>query len=239
MRRRCWVSGLVPLVGATVLGASCSPGASRIGLVMEMPQGLLDGATTVKLSVFASTAAKCLTTGHVTKIPAGEETQAFTLENSGCDPGVAWCKDIELDKDGSSKMFAVVASDANQAILGEGCATAKIDQDPLEVDIKVTRYNPPGCCNDGKLQAGEQCDPGVPAATDCTGAPDTGGACKGIAADAVCECDCTAHEIPVDRIGDPAPPPGTKVGLALAFCPGTGQLDKGLRAAFTDATPMN
>jgi len=204
---------------------------------MKSPQGLLEGAATVELSVFAATKAKCLTTGHVTQIPAGEDTQKFTLQHD-CDPGVAWCKDIELDKDGTDKFFAVVASDANGAVIAEGCATAKIDQDPLEVGITVERFNPPGCCNDGKIQAGEQCDPGVPAATDCVG--EAGGQCRGITADAVCECDCLAHEIAIDRVADPAPPPQTKVGLSLAFCPGGGELDKALRAAFTNATaPTN
>ena len=50
-------------------------------------------------------------------------TQRFTLDKVGCTGGAAWCKTIQLDKDGSTKMFVVVAKNA-AGVLAEGCATA-------------------------------------------------------------------------------------------------------------------
>lgn len=232
MRRSRLLLGLIPLAPLSVLFAACGQGeVARLGLVMEAPAGLLDTATAVKLSVFAPGSSRCGASGHVNGIPAG--AQAFDLSKTGCAAGAAWCKTIELDKDGSTKMFAVVATGAT-GTLAEGCATAKIDQDPLDVSIKVQRFNPPKCCNDGILQAGEQCDNAAVAQNQCDGTP--GGKCLGITADAVCACDCLAAEIPLDRAAGTAtnPPALTKTAPAFAFGPGTGALLNGLRAAFTD-----
>jgi hypothetical protein len=229
MRRRRLLLGFVPCLPLLALPGACAPtndGPVSIGLVLRAPAGLLAQATAVKLSVFDAAKAKCLPTGHASAIPAG--AQSFALQNSGCAKGVAWCKQIALDEDGSSKMFAVVASNA-AGTLAEGCATAAINQDPLEVDIKVQRYLPPACCGDGKLEPGEQCDSGTA----------SGGDCPGITADAVCSVACTSIEIPLDRTPTDKPPAaGTKAELALAFCPGAPDkhLQNGLRAVFTDTS---
>src|SRR4029079_19328625 len=104
------VFGLLPLVPGAVLAGACSEAPVDIGLVMRAPEGLLDQATTVTLSVFDASAAKCdKGTGHVNKIPSGEGTQTFQLAQKGCATGIAWCKTIQLDKDGTEKMFAVSA----------------------------------------------------------------------------------------------------------------------------------
>ena len=235
MHRRWWL-GLAPLsLGAVLFGAcdtDSSGGAARIGLVMKAPAGLLDEAIGVDLAVFPADQAQCLADGQVTQIPTGESTQTFSLEE-GCS-GAAWCKEIELDLDDSEKMFAITVNGP----LGPtafGCAVATIDQDPLEVDIRVFKFNPPRCCNDGVVQTGEQCDSGAVAATDCSGAPNTGGACLGIPSDPVCECDCLAKEIPVERKAADGPTAaGTRSQLALAFAGGVGELTDGLRAAFTN-----
>jgi hypothetical protein len=214
----------LPLFGLVASCVAASDAPVSIGLVLRAPAGLLGQATAVKLSVFDASKATCQPNGHVSAVPAGAQT--FALQNSGCAAGVGWCKEISLAQDGSKKMFAVVASNA-AGTLAEGCSTAVIDQDPLEVDIKVQRYVAPPCCGDGKLEAGEQCDTGT--AADAT--------CPGITADAVCAADCTSIEIPVDREpADKRPPSGTKSDVALAFCPGSAdkKLQNGLRAAFTD-----
>jgi hypothetical protein len=225
MRRRLLL-GLVPALPLLALAGSCGADADApvsIGLVLRAPAGLLDQANAIRLQVFDASKASCQATGHVSTVPAGAQT--FALQSTGCAAGVAWCKDITLDKDGSTKMFAVVASNA-AGILAEGCATATINQDPLEVDIQVQRYLSPACCGNGKLEPGEQCE----SATTTT-------ECPGIAADTVCAADCTSIEIPVDRkVGAPRPAVATKSELAIAFCPGAPDygLQNGLRAVFTD-----
>ncbi|MCC6554043.1 MAG: hypothetical protein IT372_13625 [Polyangiaceae bacterium] len=239
MRRRLLVA-LVP--AAPLLLAyplACSTEAARIGLVMRTPEGLLDAATSVELAVFPAGQARCDASGHVSAIPDGEDTQRFYLESSGCPAGVRWCKDIELDKDGTDKMFSVIARNA-AGTLAEGCTVATIDQDPLEVTIKVQRYNPPPCCNDGALQAGEQCDFGGVAATTCSGEP--GGECLGITADDVCDCDCRSKEILLSIDDDSDPflangPPGSKGQLAMIFAPGSAKLANALRAVFHSTNP--
>src|SRR4051794_4596499 len=125
MRRPRFLLGLLPLVPAIVAVASCSPQeAARLDLVMKMPQGALGNAKAVTLSVFDSTKGKCVAnTGHVPTIPSEEDgALSFDLANTGCSAGVAWCKDITLDKDDSTKIFAVVAKNEG-GVIAEGCAT--------------------------------------------------------------------------------------------------------------------
>jgi hypothetical protein len=227
--------GLLPLAPTFLLIGACGREAARIGMVMRSPQGVLDEATSVELSVFPASQAQCLADGQVTSIPSGDSTQTFTLEK--CDGG--WCKEIELDQGDTQTMFAIVARGALGPV-AHGCTTAVIDQDPLEVDIQVFKFNPPKCCNDGVLQAGEQCDGGEVAATDCSGMPATGGQCRGVPSDAVCECDCLGKEIPVDRRADVvANPPLTRIQPSMTFAGGEGELANGLRVAFTNTEGDN
>lgn len=231
MRHRLLLA-VLPIAPISVAVGACGQGApAAIGLVMKAPLGLLDDADTVTLTVFDASQATCGADGHVKNEPTGEGVQSFELQRAGCVGGAKWCKDIELEQDGSTKMFAVKASDPT-GILGEGCATATIDQDPLEVQITVQRRVEPRCCNDGVLQVGEQCDLGVVAATDCSGNPS--GQCVAIVPDDVCECDCLAKEIPIDRVpGTGVAAVASKSQLSMAFAPTDG-LGDALRLAFAD-----
>ncbi|MBI4705488.1 MAG: hypothetical protein HY744_30710 [Deltaproteobacteria bacterium] len=215
-------------VVATLLGGACGSDYATIGLVLRAPQGLLDTATGVSLQVIDESKAGCAADGNVTGSPPQSAVQTFNLDKTGCAAGAAWCKQIKLDQDGSTKVFGVIASAQGQPI-AQGCTSAKIDKDPLEVSIKVQRFNPPKCCDDGKLEAGEQCDTG------------SAGVCQGIAADEVCEWDCLAKEVLLS-VDDAAAPflsnglPGTKTELALAFtCPASPTVPNALRAVFTDS----
>lgn len=234
MRRSRLLLGLIPTLPIAAAIGACTSAPVQIGFVLRNPLGLLDQAKTVSLTVFDSTKGKCLSSGHVDNIPTGEGVQTFELKKDGCAGGAAWCTEIELDRDGTEKVFASVAK-GSSGILAEGCAVTKIDQDPLAVDIKVQKYNPPACCNDGMLQTGEQCDFG-PAGT-CLKAE--GGQCAGIVADAVCRCDCTAEEILLS-VDNAAPPvltngaAGTKVDLAMAFSPGLDATKNALRTFYTN-----
>lgn len=217
---------------AALLVASCSAEtpAAAIGLVMKTEAALLDGATSVRLSVFDGDASACAEDGSAGDVP--DDAQEFQLGREGCADGATWCGEIELDRDGSSKVFHVAAQGPD-GLIAQGCAAATIDQDPLTVSIKVVRYVPPGCCNDGVLQPGEQCDSGVAASLACGEAAP--GACGGVVEDAVCACDCTTRPVAVDRRADePSAPPGDRAELALAFAPGQAELSGALRAAYTD-----
>lgn len=220
MRPSRFLLAAVPALGLAGVVVACTEEgpATDVGLVMLAPEGLLGDATSVKLSVFDASASTCdPTTGSAGTIPT--TAQSFTLKKEGCDTG-KWCGQITLDKNGAKKIFAVdVRNDSG--LLGQGCTTAVINQDPLDVNIKVVRYVAPACCGDGALQVGELCDPGGSTS------------CGGVTADEVCLADCTVAELPIDRSPtDPAPATGTESGVSIAFVGGNGQLQNGLRAAF-------
>ncbi len=220
------------------LGAAgaCDSGRVSIDLAMRVPQGLLDDVTGMTLTV--SEGARCdAATGSVTGEP--DSAQSFDMDRD-CGNGAKWCKEISLENDGISRVFHVVGKVGTE-VAGEGCAEAVVDQDPLRVDITIRKFVEAVCCNDGVLQPGEQCDPGIQADTDCAGNPPPGGdkACFGTIPDAVCECDCLAKEIVLStpNVGAPAVnnDAGTKTELALAFAVGGGALGNALRAVYTDS----
>lgn len=238
---RLWL-GVVPVSAILVSIASCSGREPvRIALDMRVTQGLLDDATSVSLFVFDSSLATCDgATGHLSAIPPA--AQQFQLDHSGCSGGNSWCKTITLDRDDSTKLFGVQARSA-AGIIAEGCTKATINQDPLSVDIKVSRYNPPSCCNDGTLQTGEQCE-GTADAIACGTTGDPGGACLGITSDFVCDCACQANEILVTVSDMPKPrlpngPAGSQTGLTMAFAPGSGAVGGSLRMLFVNRAPDN
>ncbi len=237
--RRSLILGLVPALPLVLLFGACQARPVSLGLGMVFPQGLLDEATSVTLSVFDASLATCnAQTGYVNAIPA--VAQVFPLQNTGCTGGSLWCTTIELNRDDSTKMFAVVAAEAGVTI-AEGCTTAVIDQDPLDVSIQAFRFTPPKCCNDGMLEAGEQCDTGVRGT--CTATTPVA-ACSGIVETPVCYCDCTAKEILLSVDDATAPhltnaPVLSKSNLALAFSPGGAANPEVLRSVYEDDDPAS
>lgn len=217
-----WSSGLVV--------AACVQEPAHVGLQLRATAGALSEATAVKLLV--SEGSTCNTaTGHVQNESSPDE---FPLDRCG---DASWCKSISLDKDSSTRVFHVIAERAGE-VVAEGCAEATLDKDPLDVAIKVHRFVEPGCCNDGKVQATEQCDTGLASEVDCGGNPSQSGnnSCLSILADEVCECDCLAKEIVLSIPGDSPTTtntPGSKSGLSLTFA-GTNQYPGALRSAYTD-----
>lgn len=200
---------------------SCSVApTSGIELDLTAPEGVLDTATTVTLSVFSATGHTCdPATGRPDSVPADAKTYPLAKDCDG-----AWCTTVSLAIDNKERVFSVDVSDASGP-LASGCAIAKIDKDPVAVDITVVRYVPPLCCNNGVLETGETCDPGVT----------TDAACSTVTPTETCNADCTSVSVPVDRkLGGTAPSPNTKLDLSLAFAGGNGMLKDGLRAAFSD-----
>lgn len=183
---------------------------------MSAPQGVLDDATSLTLSVFPAEGRSCAADGSASEIPADALT--FPLSKSGCSGGATWCGEVTLDQDDAPQMFHVEVRDA-AGLLAQGCTTAVVDRDPLDVGIQVVRFVEPSCCGDGTLQASELCD---------GGGDDS---CGGTTEDIVCASDCTTRLIRIDETpGSPA-----DIGqsaLSIAFTPGEGQFDGGLRAAW-------
>lgn len=223
MRRRLVFAPTIALALPFVVLA-CEPAdTASVALAMTAPQGVLDEASGVTLYVFPSEA-ECGADGGIEK-PA--DAKEYPLKNTGCDGGATWCGELKLDRDSSTQVFYVEVMGGG-SLTARGCSKAKIDQDPLEVDIKIVRYVPPACCGDGALQAGELCDTGP-----------VGGTCGGITADAVCEADCSTKELPVDFVENSDGNNG-QTHLSLTFASGADQLKDALRAAWqTNAAPTS
>ncbi len=237
MRRARFLLGILPFAGVVATFGACAQDTVQIGLVLRAPQGL-DDVTEMQLRVGDDGSCDAAL-GRVTGESSGEALQTFDMDKTGCAPGAKWCKEITLDKDGSTKIFHVIGKAGGQQEV-EGCAVAVIDQDPLQVDITIKQYIEPACCNDGQVQPGEQCDVGIIATTDCNGNPLTDAdVCKGIDTTEVCECDCQAREMLVSIVNDGLPTLGntplTKTELALEFSGSSGQVANSLRAAYSDA----
>lgn len=240
--RRFWLIGTLAYAGG--FGVACGDtGVSAIALGMRAPQGLLDDATSVELQVIANDNVTCNpANGRISGTFREGDLQTFALERGACAPGATWCKDITLERDGERRLFNVVATTAG-SILARGCGEAVIDQDPVEVALTVRPEIEDRCCNDGRVQVGEQCDTGVAADTNCAGDPvdASSGSCGGIVTDQVCECDCLAREIPLSAAGQSPPldnAPNTKGDVAIAFAgPAGADIPGSLRAVFTDSSP--
>ncbi len=232
------VSIWVAVAGA----ASCGPERAGIILDLRLPQGAKDASA---MTVLVSIGSNCdPATGRVTNESAQGDPQSFDLDKGGCSGSAVWCKTIKIDKDGQQRTFHILGKGAGGEFVVEGCSQAVVDKDPLDVGIVGKQYIAPPCCNNGKLEAVEQCDSGNKAMTDCSGKPGPGGKndCIGAIPDAVCECDCLAKEIvlSIDGTG-PATTnnPNTKADLALAFSGATANpmsdfVASSLRAVYTD-----
>ncbi len=193
---------------------------SDVALSMSVPQGVLDDATSVVLYVFPADASACNADGSVGTLP--EEAVQYGLAQEGCD-GASWCGEITLEQSDISQMFYVEVADAS-GVLARGCTAKVVDQDPLEVDIKVVRFVEEACCGDGELQSTELCDNG--------GDP----TCGGTTEDPICQSDCTTRPVLVDDDGTGAPKGVGQNSVSMVFAPGSGQLDGGLRLAWNYST---
>ncbi|MBK6512789.1 MAG: hypothetical protein IPG04_01400 [Polyangiaceae bacterium] len=219
MRRRL-IAAPLAVLAASAGFAACEPTpVSGIGLSMVVPQGVLDDANSLTLYVFPAEGRTCEADGSASELPG--DALSFQLSKSGCTGGATWCGEIVLEQGDEAQMFHVQASDES-GLLAQGCTTAVVDRDPLDVNIEVVRFVVPACCGDGIVQPGELCD---------NGGDDT---CGGTTADQVCASDCTTRPTWVDDFGDPPEDIG-QGELSIAFTAGEGQLDGGLRAAWTYA----
>jgi hypothetical protein len=218
-RTRLLVLGLLP--AAPLVAAACSEAPVPIGLVMIAPQAVQD-AETVDLFVFKAGKTQCLDNGTLST-PIAENATTFPLSKTGCDDGLAWCGEVQVERTEDPTVFAAIAKAQGQTIL-QGCTITPVNQDPLEVEIEMQQFLEPPCCGDGKLQPGEQCDPGGLTA------------CGEVPADEVCFPNCTTAEVLLSTAGTVKPlltnETRTKSELAMAFCPGNAQIGTALRTLF-------
>lgn len=238
MRRPHLALAPLPFAASLLLAAACHQKPSAIALSMTVPQGLLDGAK-VTLRVIDSGASCNEDTGAVGGSFDEDAVQSFELGASGCAAGAVYCQDITVEQSDQPKVFEVEATRSQERV-ARGCAEVTVDQDPLDVSISVLPFFEERCCNDGRLQVGEQCDSGVVAATDCLGGATNDNQCTAIVEDFVCHCDCLAREIVLSESALTAPllgnGQGFKIDPAFAFAGGNaeGGIPGSFRAVFAD-----
>ncbi len=237
MRRLRLALAPLPVAAAVLLGGACHQKPTSVVLSMLVTQGLLDGA---KLTLRVIEGASCNTaTGAVGGSFDDEDVLTFGLRTSGCEAGASFCADVTVEQGDTPKVFEVFATRSNQRI-AQGCTRVLVNQDPLAVDVSIVPFFEPKCCNDGRLQVGEQCDPGLVADTDCRGAPTGGAQCSAVVEDFVCHCDCLAREIVLSEASLTPPAlgnsPDLKAEPAFAFSGGNAQggIPGSFRAVFTD-----
>lgn len=242
--------GLVTLVGLVVLlpAPACSgtsePTNVSIAASFVVPKGVLDKAEKLVVTVLEGTVTCDPAVGQ-TALPAGNaaarEVARKDLGKTGCATGVKFCGDITIEKSDALRVFSVTAKATDESTVAIGCASAKIEQDVLPLEITMFRYLAPPDCSDAVIQPTEQCVP------------------KG-SSDVTCDATCQSNELflsvgstlthtetggPGDKI-DPffLWPEGTGVpGRFFAFftdrkVTGSNNVEVGLRGMRDDLSPI-
>ncbi len=198
---RAW---LVPvLLTAAVLAPACSSHddvAVHLAPTIVFPKGVLDNVAKVTLSVYddASNKLDCSgTDGTVTGLAGDTPIANKDLLSSGCAAGFKFCGDVQVAKSDNDRVFAAQAFGADQTtVIANGCTHVKVNQDTLQVQIKMLRFVPPAMCA-GKVSP-------VPVQCKAPGS-DTDPASPTLA----CGADCLSKEIYVSK-GDLATTSDTK-----------------------------
>jgi hypothetical protein len=164
---------------ALALACSSSSGPVQLAPTLVFPQGLLDSVTKVSLSVYDSAAGvDCnSSSGNPTGVTSGTSTVATKdLASTGCPTGVKFCGDLQLDKSSSPRVFAAQAFTGSNPVAA-GCTKVTVDQDTLQVQIKMLRYLPPFMCGTQTSSVPTQC------------------AAPGSPTDPVCDANCISKEM--------------------------------------------
>jgi hypothetical protein len=125
------------------------------------PRGVLDNVKKLILTVYdvAGEIACDEATGDVQGVEASTKKVA-TLDVPGCAEGNAkFCGKLEISRSATARAFHAVAQASNGDVVAKGCAQAVIDQEAVSMTIKMVRFVAPAECDNGVLEASEQCEP--------------------------------------------------------------------------------
>ncbi len=149
---------------------SSNGGSVQLAPTLIFPQGLLDTATKVSLTVYdTSGGIDCNTSnGNPTNVPANTTPLATKdLATTGCAAGVKFCGDIQIDESSVPRVFSAVAYNGANPILA-GCSKVTVNQATLQVQIKMLKYFTPPLCGGAPSPVPTQCkDPGSPTDPIC------------------------------------------------------------------------
>ena len=225
----------------TGVGLACSTTSGdavhiAIAPSIVFPQGVLDSAETLNLTVYDGTknavacdAAGALATGVTSTTP---KVATQSLGTTSCTGGAKFCGTLTITKSPDVFVFTAQALDASNAVLANGCATATVNQDTLAVAITMQRFVPPATCGNGVVESTEQCDPPTP----------DGGS------DLVCDSQCHSVEETLSTgATSPAGPAfflwpsqsGTPGELLAFFAEGQANVDVALRVMSDALEPVS
>lgn len=166
MRSLLWV----PLAALGLACSSSGGGSISLAPSVVFPQGLLDGVTELKISVYdGSGSLDCDAKDGTVKGLNGDIPLATKdLGSSNCAGGAKFCGDVSIDKSDSPRLFTAQAFVGSQsAPTASGCTKATPNQDNLLVKITMLRTLPPSTCNGNPSAVLTQCDTGSPSDPVC------------------------------------------------------------------------
>ena len=169
-------------LAAIASGACSDMGTSfhaSVAPSLLFPRGLLDNVQSLKLTIYdATNGIDCdATSGKAIGI-AGATPIASPppLASTGCTSPAKFCGSLDLSQSATPRVFAAVATGANNTEIADGCAKTTVNQEQLSVAITMMRFVQPAVCGDMIVEATEQCDP------------------PGNASDVVCDGACHTKE---------------------------------------------
>ncbi len=153
-------------VAAACAGDSDRPHV-RIQTNLISPKTLLSGAKTLTINVYD--AADAITCDAKTGLSdATADTPRVTSAELGteCDDGSAFCGELSVPIDSSTRTFEAIATRSDGSPLAVGCVTAVIDKADVSLNLTLKRFLTPAKCGNGTLEPTEQCE--APGTTLCS-----------------------------------------------------------------------
>jgi hypothetical protein len=141
------------LAAIAVMAACSSSGSGNLNLAptIIVPEGLLDGVTTLTVSVYdPGSSLSCNTmNGTVNGLSANQMPLATSnMTNQGCATGVTFCGTLSVNESSSPRLFTAQAFVGSASSpVASGCTLATPNQSTIQVTIKMLRTLPPSTCN--------------------------------------------------------------------------------------------
>ena len=132
-----------PLALAAVAACSSDTGV-HVGVnpTIVFPAGLLDSVSKLTLQVYDSGPVDCDTTKGVLK-GSGAPIATKDLASANCPASAKFCGDVQVDKSDTARVFLAQAYTAgNTTPVASGCTKQTVNQDTLQVTIKMLRFAP-------------------------------------------------------------------------------------------------
>jgi hypothetical protein len=134
------------------------PRETPVGLLLLAPQTLLTEVAHVELRVFDAADVRCVDSA-ITAV--GAAPSVLDLHLAHCADNVRWCGSATVEQDaGRTLTWSVEGTLPNGQLAFRGCTGHAVDQNPLQIDIKVVSVVHGEACGDGVILPPKTCDLG-------------------------------------------------------------------------------